>query len=29
MVVTNNWPTTTMNALDYHLTGGEAMDTVR
>ena len=29
VVVTNNRPTTTMVAFDYHLTGGEAMDTVR
>ena len=29
VVVTNNRPTTTMDAFDYHLTGGEAMDTMR
>jgi len=29
VVVTNNRPTTTMDAFDYHLTGGEAIDTMR
>ena len=29
VVVTNNRPTTTMDAFDYHLTGGEAKDTTR